>query len=90
MEILKNTTWLRFKAWSIKSPRFKACSFNITVINEKCLEMRVERTRLQNVTFEERLTPKAPYYELPAGMMVPLIKPESVTVQTTPFRIINL
>lgn len=27
------------------------------------------------------LVPKAPYYELPAGMMVPLIKPEEITVR---------
>jgi hypothetical protein len=26
------------------------------------------------------LTPKAPYYELPAGMMIPLIKLEDITV----------
>jgi hypothetical protein len=42
--------------------------------------MRAERSRLQNVQFEERLIPKAPFYELPAGMFVPLIKPECVTV----------
>jgi|EndMetStandDraft_8_1072994.scaffolds.fasta_scaffold1231364_1 hypothetical protein len=42
--------------------------------------MRTERARLQDARCKERLIPKAPYFELPAGMMVPLVKPESVTV----------
>lgn len=43
--------------------------------------MKSERIRLQSIKYEERLIPKAPYYELPAGMIVPLIKPESVTFE---------
>ncbi|KAI6228384.1 Surp module [Aphelenchoides besseyi] len=44
-------------------------------------ELRAERSRLGNQLAKEKFIPKAPYYELPAGMMVPLIAPESVTFE---------
>lgn len=68
----------------------KGCALRIEF---KCfwrLEVRVERTRMQNVKYEERLVPKAPYYELPAGMIVPLVKPESVTFEAIDSSLLRL